>query len=226
MKTSNFSLVLLMVTLVLSSCSSVKVLNSWKSENVDTMKGKNILVIARTDNTQARIAFEEAIVGELQEKGYKATASFKELPHIEPDKKLTEAEIQTLEETLKREGYDAVVLSIVKRQSESTQTTTDGGYYAGGTMGGMYGGYGGYYGGFGGYYGYPMNYVSVGNYMPMTSTTRVVKNFVLETAAYNLDEPQDKQLVAVVTSSIDDPTSMSKNATEYAAKISAALEKK
>ncbi|MFB9052219.1 hypothetical protein ACFFVB_03935 [Formosa undariae] len=223
MKTSNYSLLILMITLVLSSCSSVKVLDSWKADNVSSIKDKNILVIARTDNNQARIAFEQEIASHLREKGFKATESFKKLPHIEPNKKLDEAQTAALSATIKREGFDGVVLSVIKDYTEQQQTTTDGGYYAGGTMGGMYGMYPGYYGGFGGYYGHPMGYVGVGTYMPATSTTRTVKTFVLETVAYNLDEVEGKQLVAVVTSSIEDPSSVSKNAAEYADKIEKAL---
>lgn len=223
MKTSNYSLLILLVALVLNSCSSVKVLDSWKGDNVATIKDKNILVIARTDNNQARIAFEQEISKQLREKGLKATESFKEMPHIEPNKKLSEEQTKTLVETIKREGYNAVVLSVIKDYQESTQTTTDGGYYAGGTYGGLYPGY---YGGLYGYYNYPMNYVSVGNYAPMTSTTRTVKEFVLETVTYNLDEAEGKQLIAVVTTKLDDPQSMSKNAAEYAEKVMKALASK
>ncbi|MGJ5640963.1 hypothetical protein [Formosa sp. S-31] len=221
MKTSNvINLVVIALLLCVTSCSSVKVVDSWKADNVATIKDKNILVIARTANNQARIAFEQEIANQLRAKNLKATESFKELPHIEPNKQLTEEQTKALVQTIKNEGYNAIVLSVVKDYQESTKTTTDGGYYAGGTFGGVYPGY---YGGFYGYYSYPMNYVSVGNYAPMTSTTTTVKNYVLETVTYNLDEPEGKQLIAVVTSKLEDPHSMSDNAKEYADKVMKSL---
>lgn len=223
MKTSNYSLLILVMAFVLNSCSSVKVLDSWKSDNVSTIRDKNILVIARTDNNQARIAFEQEISKQLRDNGLKATESFKELPHIEPDKKLTEEQTKALAETIKREGYNAVVLTVIKDYRESTQTTQDGGYYAGGTFGGMYPGY---YGGFYGYYNYPMTYVGVGTYAPSTITTRTVRDFVLETVTYNLDEAEGKQLIAVVTTEIEDPQNVSKNAEEYAYKVMKSLSHK
>ncbi|WP_066218073.1 hypothetical protein [Formosa haliotis] len=228
MKTSNFSILILVMAFIVSSCSGVKVVDSWTGDNVSTIKNKNILVIARTANNQARIAFEQEISAQLRAKGLKATESFKELPHIDPDRKLSEEETKNLAATIKREGYNAVVLSVIKDYQESTQTTTDGGYYAGGTYGGYgWGGlYPGYYGGFGGYYSHPIGYVGTGVYTPMTSSTRIVKDYVLETVTYNLDEPDGKQLIAVVTTKIEDPQSMSKNAKEYSEKIMKALEKK
>ncbi|QDO94831.1 hypothetical protein FNB79_12935 [Formosa sediminum] len=220
MKKSNYSLLLLVVTFVLSSCSSVKVLDSWKADNAPSLKEKNILVIARTDNKQARIAFEQAIANQLRDSDFKATESFKELPNIDPDKKLDEAQTKTLVETIKREGYHGVVLSVVKDYSEATRTSTDGGYYAGASYGAFYPGY---YGGFYGYYSHPMTYVSTGSYMPMTTTTTTVKTFVIETVAYNLDEEDGKQLVSVVTSSLENPSNLTDNAEEYAKKIKKAL---
>ena len=118
---------------------------------------------------------------------------------------------------LHNEGFNAVVLTVVKDMQESTKTVSDGGYYAGGTYGGAaFGGYYPmYYGGFGGYYHHPYSYSSYGVYTPSSSTTYTQKTYVLETVIYDLEQAEDKQLVAVVTSQIEDPKEAYKTAEAY-----------
>ena len=60
---------------ILTSCSSVKVLNAWKSDDTEQFKSKKALVIVRTDNNQARVAFEDAIAIKLRDRGMEATES-------------------------------------------------------------------------------------------------------------------------------------------------------
>jgi len=182
----------LSIILFLSSCSSVKVLDSWKADNVKSINDKNIIVIARTQNKQARIAFENEIVKQLTARGMNATASFTKFPKLTPNKEVTEERREMIKTILHNEGFNAVVLTVVKDVQESTKTVTDGGYYAGGSYGGYYPSY---YGGFYGYYHHPYSYSSYG--------------------VYNLDEPEEKQLIAVVTSSIEDPKEAYKTAEAY-----------
>ena len=76
MKKTMYSIMLIGFALVMSSCSSVKVLDSWQGENLESLADKSILVVARTDNQQARIAFEEAMANDLRKAGLKATESY------------------------------------------------------------------------------------------------------------------------------------------------------
>ena len=46
---------------------------------------------------------------------------------------------------------------------------------------------------------------------------------MLETVAYNLDEPEENQLVFVVTTSLSDPSDAYKTAEKYVAEIVKAL---
>jgi len=226
MKKIVLPIIVLACAIVLNSCSSVKVLDSWKGDNASTMKDKNILVIARTNNPQARYAFEDAITAQLIKEGYKATESYKKFPKLNPDKKPTEEKQDKIESMLQSEGFNGVVISVVKDYQEAQQTTTDGGYYAGAGYYPSY--YPGYYGGFYGFYGMPLAYSTwdSGVYMPTTTTTRTVKTYVLQTLAYNLDLPKDTQMVAIVTSKMEDPQKASVAANEYAVAITDALKKK
>ncbi|WP_027125024.1 hypothetical protein [Gelidibacter mesophilus] len=220
----SISLVLgLTAVLLFSGCSSVKVMNSWKGDNAAAVKDKNFIVIARTSDTQSRIAFENEIVKQLSEKGMKATASFTKFPSLNPDVEVTEERKAEIESTIKKAGFNAVVLTVIKDVQNLTKTTQEGGYYAGGNY---YEYYPRYYGGFYGYYHHPMSYSTMGNYVPETYVTSSSKNYILETVIYDLDETNENQLVAVVTSKIEDPEGASKIASQYVKAITKSFENK
>ena len=212
---------LLLGFVLLSSCSSVKVLDSWKGDNLATMSDKNILVIARTDNQQARIAIEEAMANDIRKAGFKATESYLKFNSMNPNKKVDPEKVQAM---IEKAGFKGVVMNVLKDYNESMVTEQSGGYYAGGTT--YYGGYPGYYGGFYGYYHNPYSYSTYGNYVPSSSTTRISKSYILETLIYNLDEPEGKQLVSVVTTQIIDPSSITKTAKDYSKLVFNSLKKK
>ena len=209
--------------LLLGSCTSVKVLNSWKGDNIDTVKDNTLLVIARTDNMSARIAFENEIVKDLTARGINATASFTKFPKLDPDKKLTEDDQNRIKTIITDNGFNGVVLTVIKEEQELTKTVTDGGYYAGSNY---YGYYPRYYNGFYGYYGNVNSFSTLGNYVEQTSTTYTSKNYIVETVIYNLDEPEDKQLVAVVTSKLEEPENAATTAKQYVKAISKSFDKK
>ena len=205
----------------MTSCATVKVLDSWQGDNLSSLEGKAILVVARTDNPQARIAFEEAMANDLRKAGMNATESYLKFSNHNPNEKMEEGTMKVL---IEKEGFYGVVMSVVKDYNESLVTEESGGYYAGGTT--YYGGYPGYYGGFYGYYNSPRSYSTYGNYVPSTTTTRVSKSYILETLIYNLDEPEGKQLIGVVTSQIIDPSSVTKTAKEYSKLVFNSFNKK
>ena len=64
---------------------------------------------------------------------------------------------------------------------------------------------------------------TLGNYVPETITTSTSKVYVLETTVYYLKAPENKQLIAIVTSKIEDPESASSVAKSYVSKVSASL---
>jgi len=89
-KTFKFITAILVLT-VFASCSSIKVLDAWKSDTVAEVKDNNMLVIARTSNKQARIAFESEITKQLTASGFTATSSYSVFPvNMNPEKELTD----------------------------------------------------------------------------------------------------------------------------------------
>lgn len=217
MKKNLYLLGIIILAFVFQNCGSVKVRDSWTAEEatVAKFKEKNILVLARTADNTARIAFEEALANELRSNGYKATESFKKFPKIYNNREITEERIEFVQSILDSEGYNGIVIVVVKDQ-QSTTTTSSSGVYMG--VSGGYG-YPGYYGGFYDYYrrpyAYGPYYSSFGGYVPTSTSTSTSTTYVLETVFYNLDEPQENQLVAVVTSELEDPKEAYKTAGKY-----------
>ncbi|MBS3737993.1 hypothetical protein [Mesohalobacter halotolerans] len=220
MKTTLKFVGLLALIVVINNCSNVKVLASWKADYATDVLDNNILVITRTENTQARVDFENEISNRLNERGTNASPSFTVLPEtLNIMEKQTDKSKQAFKQFIESKGFDGVVLSVVKDQIETTKTYTDGGYYAGATVPF----YPGYYNGFYSYYYHPMTYASTGTYVEPTSTTTTYRTYVLETVAYDLTKEEGKRLVSVVTTKIENPQDISKYAKKYTEKIIKAL---
>ena len=211
----------LAIILVLSSCSGVKVTDAWKADNLNSLKGKKILIITRADDMVTRQRFEQEIANKLKENDVDVTESYTKFPAMKHNQKRTEAEIDELIQIIKNEGFTGIVLTVLKDKTKEIVTSETGGYTSGGYGGyGAYGmGYGGYYGGFGGYYGRaysPYGYGYGGAYVPSETRTYTSETYILETVVYNLDLPKGKQLLSVISVDVTDPKSASKIAPIYA----------
>lgn len=223
------TVLLIAVCFLIQGCSSskTKVTGAWKAEQevVDLFDEKNVFVLARTANDHSRIALEEAIAIQLRAKGIKATESFKKFPKIYPNREITEERVAMIKSMLASEGFNAVVVTVIKDKEEST-TVSNNSIYVGAGYGSYYPGY---YGNFYNYYAYPYAtgpyYSSFGGHIPVSTTTSTTTTYVLETVAYNLDEVDDKQLVAVVTSSVKNPKDAYKTAAVFADNLMKSLQK-
>jgi hypothetical protein len=229
MKKITYSILLLVLTFALNSCSSsINVVKKWTGDNIETMKTSNILVITRTKNIKIRKAFEDEMVKQLIDRGLKATASYKQHPDFKPNEKVTDEKKAQLIAMIEKEGYNSIVLSVLKEELQNVKSTEEGDYYAGMNY------YPSYipvytYGFYGCFYS-PMLYTSAdrlnlsvmgsqGTYVPSDIETQTSKSYVLQTLAYNLELPTDKQLVAIVTTKVDEPDNFHTAAKGYAKKV-------
>jgi hypothetical protein len=212
-------ILLAVFALILGSCSSVKITDSWKSDDVSTVKNEHILVMARTDDQVTRQRFEQEIADRLRAGGFNVTESYKKFPAIRMNKKKTPEEVKQDAQIIRNEGFNAVILTVLRDKKKEIVTSETGGY----TTGGYYPSYyGPYYGGFGGYYGSvysPYGYGYGGAYVPSETRTYTSETYLLETVVYDLKRDEGKQLVAVVSAEVTDPKSASKLAPEYAEKV-------
>ena len=103
---------LLVLLFLITGCSTVKVLDSYTSKDVSSIRSKNILVVARTAHQPSRVAFEKEITKQLTKNGLQATESFEKFPDINPDRKLSPEDVEDIKSRLKKEGINAVVVSV------------------------------------------------------------------------------------------------------------------
>ena len=215
MKKTIHAITILTISILLYSCAStVNIVNKWTPEGSgETLKNKNILVIARAGNDEIRMAFEDEMAKQLRAKGFNATESYKKHPKLKPREKMTEERKAQVKKVLEDEGYNSVVISILKDKLENVKSTEEGGYYAGESLKSYYPAYIPIYSyGFYGCYGYPSGYLyntktykDYGSYVESSVETETTNSFILETLAYNLELAEDKQLVSFVTTRIDEP---------------------
>lgn len=229
-------ILVVVVTFNLQSCGGVKVLNAWKGdkEAIQSFKEKNILVIARTADNGSRLAFEIEIADRLRSKGLRATESFKKVTKLHPEIEMTEERRKLIQTLLETEGYNGIVITTIKDKQSVTSTSSSGMYSSGVYSSGAYGrgGYGGYYpvhyGGFHNYYSstYASGsyYSGFGGYIPLSTSTYTTTTYVLESVIYNLDAGKEDQIIAVVTTELDNPKEAYKTAASYVDKIMVALE--
>lgn len=218
MKNPNKATFILIVLIIgaMSSCSGYKVLDTWKAENAQAIRANNILVVARTTNERARIAFEQEITNELKKQGVKATASYLKFPKLGPNTKMTEERKDSLRTLLMSEGFDGVALSVLKNYDENTREIGfQGGYVE---TGGRLNPYAdGVYAGFYSYYSNPRAYASDIVYVEKdTLPTLTSRNYILQTSVYNLKLAEDKQLIAYLNASIENPDNADQAAKGYA----------
>ncbi|MDA8595565.1 MAG: hypothetical protein ACPGR7_06190 [Flavobacteriaceae bacterium] len=211
-------ILLILSVVLLGSCSAVTVADSWKNTDMNSLKGEKMAVIARTADNVVRTRIEKDMVSSLNEAGFEAVGSYTKLPAVDPNKKLDPKKVEIVRQAILDQGYKLVVMVVLKDKENYMKSTSDYNGYG-------YPGYPGYYGagfyrGFGTYYG------SLYNYGYSTTTTTMAKKYIVETVVYDISKPEGKSLIAVVTTDIDDPTSLSKTAADLAKKVTYELMRK
>ncbi|MDY8135918.1 hypothetical protein [Aquimarina sp. 2201CG5-10] len=218
MKTINRLLSVLFVTTFLFSCSSVKVTDSWKDIKTSSIKDKNIMVVSRTDNEMVRIQTEKDLVNNLNSKGYRSVESFVLFPESDPTDVISDDEIQKVKKEIKENDVEVIVMTSLKDCQEYTETTTTGSTYRVSTFPSYH--YRGYYRGFYRYYG--SVYVQSD---PVTTVTSKGRKYILETVVYDLTQPENKQLLSVITTEIDNPETMGTTSKDFSKKITKSISK-
>lgn len=218
MKSSIKGIFLVGVVALFMSCGpSIHVTDAWKDENIKEVKGETFLVMVRTDSRSSRQILENNIAKELRAEGVDAVESYTKYPSIQMNKEVSEEEVNKFINVITNDGYEIVVLTVLRDVSSERVTEQSGGYYTGG---GYPSRYGGYYGGFGGYYGnYYSPYGMRGSYVPATERTYTQEIYKLETVVYDLRKDNNTQLLGVVGVEITDPVSTSEIAEGYAKKV-------
>ncbi len=107
-------IVILFITLIITSCSSVRLTANWRNPEYDTFNPKNILVIGVTPDFEARKAFEFQLMKALNARKISALQSTVVFETSFHDSKQTEAEMEKQVKLLLSKGYDTILVSLVK----------------------------------------------------------------------------------------------------------------
>ncbi|PKV50640.1 hypothetical protein ATE84_2703 [Aquimarina sp. MAR_2010_214] len=196
----------ILIIVMLSSCSSVRVVDSWKNDEILVFKPKKLLILGVTQNLTARKIFEEELKNEFMKHNINAYVSTDIFDTSFTDSQKTEEEINTLVNELSGKGFDAVIISVVKGVDEKKNYSQ--GYYNVGYSWRRFGRY---------YYTYQDIYYNPGYYSEY-------KVYHVEASIYNINEGDDKSLVWVGALDIVDPQTISTTVKEYVNTIISRLE--
>ncbi|MFS4491616.1 hypothetical protein [Maribacter sp. 2308TA10-17] len=172
------------VFLVLSSCASTKLMDSWKSQSFDSLSKSKILVVSESPETDVRKSYEIAIASKLRAQNLDAIESHIQFPSLkEAD---TPEETAQIVQMFKDAGISGIILTSLKQTIE-----TQNGSMASQT-------------------GIPASYKDKASFgpnagssdAPMVSTS---KTYVLEALTYDLTLEEGKQLVNVCLVDVTDP---------------------
>ena len=195
------------LAILLSSCGSMRVVDSWKNDDVLFFKPKKLLVVGVTDNLTARKIFEQKLKNEFQNRNIIAVESTTIFETSFTDTKQTETEIQKMISGLSDKGFDAVIISVVKGVDDRRNYSQ--GYYSIGYNWTRFGRY---------YYRYQDIYYTQGYYNEYSV-------YHVETSLYNINEESDKSLVWVGAIDLFNPQSISGTVDEYVTVLMRQLEK-
>jgi len=190
----------------LSSCASTMLTDSWKSKEHLGFQPQNIMVVGVTQNTAARMIYEEQLKNEFISRGLKASQSAFVFENSFKDSKQTEEEIDKQVDRLVNLGYDAILISAVKGVDEKVS-------YSQGIPQSYF-----YLRRFGRhYYLYQDIYFEPGYY-------NRYKVYHIETTLYNIKENTDKSLVWVGSYDLVNPENITKTVKNYVKAVIQSLE--
>lgn len=196
-----------LITLLLLNCSTTRLVDSWVNKEYVAYKPHKVLVVGVTDNLIARKMFEEKLVSELKIRNIDAIESYEVFETTFLNERQTEENIQKEVDRISKNGFDAVLISVVKGVDEKTVYTSD-------IFGTNY-----YWGRFGHYYYvYQDVFFEPGYY-------EKYKIYNIETTLYNLKENNDKSLVWIASFNMVDPKTIDKSVKDYVRGIITSLEK-
>lgn len=199
-------LLIILLIGILSACSSIRVVDSWKSDEVLFFKPQKLLVIGMSDNLTARSIFEENLKKEFEKHNINAQESLQVIEAAFTGSKKTEAEIDEMIAGLSEKGFDAIIITAVKGVDERRDYSQ--GYY---TVDNHWRRFGRYY------YAFQDIYYAPGYY-------NQYKVYHVETTIYNINEDDNKSLIWVGAIDLVDPQNIRGTVNEYVAAIIKRLE--
>jgi hypothetical protein len=196
----------ILLVIIFTSCSTARVTDSWLNNDYKNYQPKKVLIVGLTNNLNGRIVFEEKVKVELNKRGIEAVESYNVLKPNFTSQMQTEDNIENEIKRISKEGFDAILISVVKGVDEKVT-------YSGDNFRTFY-----YWRRFGRYYYLAQDvYLTEGYY-------NKYKVYHIEASLYNLKENNDKSLVWVSSYDVVDPSEINNTVTNYVTAIIKSLE--
>ena len=194
------------ILFMLSGCASTLLTDSWKNPEFNTFKPQNVMIVGVTQNTTARMIYEQQLKSELNTRGLKASQSALIFDDSFKDAKQTEEDIEKQVDKLLELGYDAILISAVKGIDERVS-------YSEGFPNTYF-----YLRRFGRhYYLYQDIYFEPGYYNKYNV-------YHIETSIYNIKADASKSLIWVGSYDIVNPENITKTVNRYVKAVTQSLE--
>lgn len=191
---------------MLNGCATTQLADSWKNPAFETYKPNKVMVIGVTQNTTARMIYEQTLKNELNARGIDASQSGLILENSFKDEKQTEKAIDQQVDKFLDLGYDAILVSAVKGIDERigyTQGFPDTYFYL---------------------RRFNRHYYLYQNIYFEPSYYNKYKIYHIETALYNIKDNSDKSLVWVGSYDLVNPIDITKTVNHYVRIVTQSLE--
>ncbi|WP_299886882.1 hypothetical protein [uncultured Lacinutrix sp.] len=114
MKKLNKIIVLIVLSIVLTNCATVKLSNTWSSEDFQDAKTKKVLVVARSNDKEVQKAYENELVSKLKNEDINAISAHKLFPDLKEKSNRSQEEINTIVKDFSKEGIQSILLTALK----------------------------------------------------------------------------------------------------------------
>ena len=121
------NLIFILAIIIFTGCSSIKIVDSWRSKEYTDFKPKKLLIVGITENLTARKIFEEQLKEKLKQNGVDSAESYDLFTLKFTTEKQTEENIKEEVEKITKNGFDAILISAVKGVDEEVMYNTN--YY-------------------------------------------------------------------------------------------------
>ncbi|GGI56991.1 hypothetical protein [Winogradskyella haliclonae] len=113
MKIKNILLLILSVILF-NNCASVKLAETSFTIDEHTLKGKKILVIAKSEDLKVRKAYENELVHKLSKEGFEAVAAYELFPNLKENRNTDAEEVKKIVNLFKSKGVESILVTSLR----------------------------------------------------------------------------------------------------------------
>ncbi len=111
MKINSIKKPLLLLIILLSGCSSVSLVENWKSPDIVLFHANKVLIVGMTQNQEARENFETKLQKEFDKRNVEALRSLDIFDVNFTDSRKTEEELDDVEQSLLDKDFDAILFT-------------------------------------------------------------------------------------------------------------------